>query len=82
MLNVGFSNYVSSGRIVAIVSPDAAPIKRLIADAKVGGIAVDTTCGKKTAAVILVDSGHVILSALSPEELKGRLSEKETEGSK
>lgn len=73
LLNVGFGNVVSAGRIISIVSPEAAPIKRMVQDAKDEKIAVDATCGRKTRAVIVMDSGHVVLSALQPETLSGRL---------
>ena len=73
MTNIGFGNLVASERVVALVSPESAPIKRLVQDAKDGGVAVDVTCGKKTRSVILTDSGHVILSAIKPETVKRRL---------
>lgn len=73
LLNVGFGNVVSSGRIISIVSPEAAPIKRMIQEAKDSKMAVDATCGRRTKAVIVMDSGHVVLSALQPETLAGRL---------
>lgn len=72
-INVGFSNLVSAERIVAVASPDSAPLKRLIQDSREEGRAIDCTCGKKTRAVIVTDSDHVILSALSPETLAARL---------
>ncbi len=73
LLNVGFGNVVSAIKIVSIVSPEAAPIKRMIQDSKDSKMAVDATCGRKTKAVIVMDSGHVILSALQPETLASRL---------
>lgn len=73
LLNVGFGNVVSSRRIISIVSPEAAPIKRMIQDAKDSKMAVDATCGRRTKAIIVMDSGHVVLSALQPETLAGRL---------
>ena len=79
MTNIGFGNFVSSSRVVAVVSPDSAPIKRLIQDAKDGGIAVDVTCGRKTLSVIVTDSGHVILSSIKPGSIKKRLSGEEKE---
>lgn len=72
-INIGYGNIVSSERIVAIVSPDAAPVKRLVQEAKSGGNAVDATCGRKTRAVIVCDSGHVVLSALMPDTILSRL---------
>ena len=73
LLNVGFGNVVSAGRIISIVSPEAAPIKRMIQESKDSKMAVDATCGRRTKAVIVMDSGHVVLSALQPETLAGRL---------
>ena len=76
MIEIGFGNYVASSRIVAVAGPESAPIKRLVQDAKDAGIAVDVTSGKKTHSVLLTDSGHVVLSVLTPEEVQKRLSEK------
>lgn len=76
MTEIGFGNYVASSRVVAVAGPESAPIKRLVQDAKDAGIAVDVTCGKKTQSVLLTDSGHIILSVLSPEEIQSRLSAK------
>lgn len=73
LVNIGFGNIVSSERIVAIVSPEAAPIKRMIQEAKDNKTAVDATCGRRTRAVIITDSGHIILSAVQPETVAGRL---------
>ena len=79
-INIGFGNMVSAGRIVAIAGPDSAPIKRLMQDAKDSGRAVDATCGRKTRAVIITDSGHVIFSAIQSETVANRLeSENDTE---
>ena len=79
-INIGYGNIVSSERIVAIVSPDAAPVKRLVQEAKANGNAVDATCGRNTIAVIVCDSGHVVLSALMPDTILSRLqSFKDTE---
>ena len=77
MTNVGFGNLVASERVVALVSPDSAPIKRLVQDAKDGGVAVDVTCGRKTRSVIITDSGHVILSAIQPDTMRRRLAGEE-----
>ena len=77
MTNIGFGNLVASSRVVALVSPDSAPIRRLVQDAKDAGIAVDVTSGKKTRSVLLTDSGHVILSSLAPETLRRRLDGEE-----
>ncbi|MGM9653586.1 MAG: DUF370 domain-containing protein [Eubacteriales bacterium] len=72
-INVGFSNLVSAERIVVLAAPDSAPLKRLIQDSREEGRAIDCTCGKKTKSVIVTDSDHVILSALSPETLASRI---------
>lgn len=73
LLSIGFGNVVSASRIISIVNPDAAPIKRMIQDAKDNNTAVDATCGRKTRAIIVMDSGHIVLSALQPETLSSRL---------
>jgi len=73
LINIGFGNIVSTDRVIAIVSPESAPIKRLVQDAKDNGSAVDATCGRKTRAVLIMDSGHIILSAVQPETVAGRL---------
>lgn len=72
LVNIGFGNAVNADRIVAVVSPEAAPVKRIVQTAKDKGDAVDATCGRKTRSVIICDSGHVILSALRPESLCGK----------
>ena len=71
-INIGFGNMVAAERVVAVVSPDSAPIKRLIQDSKDSGRAIDVTCGKRTRAVIITDSEHVILSAVQPETVANR----------
>lgn len=76
-INIGFGNMISALKIVAIVSPDAAPIKRIISDAKEKNQAIDATCGRRTRAVIVTDSEHVILSALQPETIANRLKNDE-----
>lgn len=76
LINIGFGNMVSAGRIVAIVSPESAPIKRIISDSREKGALVDATYGRKTRAVIVTDCGYVVLSALQPETVAGRLSGK------
>lgn len=81
-INIGFGNIVSTHRLVAIVSPESAPIKRIIQDARDNGKLVDATYGRRTRAVIIMDSDHVILSAVQPETVANRLekdvSEEET----
>ena len=76
LINIGFGNMVSAGRIIAIVSPDSAPIKRIISDAREKNILIDATYGRRTRAVIITDNGCIILSALQPETVAGRLSGK------
>ena len=75
LVNVGFGNTVSASRIISIVSPEAAPIKRMIQEAKDSKMAIDATCGRKTRAVVIMDSGHVILSAIQPETVAGRIDQ-------
>ncbi|MDF2800355.1 MAG: hypothetical protein K0S61_258 [Anaerocolumna sp.] len=77
LVNVGFGNVVNSNKIVGIISPDAAPIKRMVQTAKDAGNAIDATCGRKTKAVIVMDSGHLVLSALLPDTIAGRVNIKE-----
>ena len=72
-INIGFGNMVAVDRMVALVSPDSAPIKRLIQDAKDSGRTIDVTCGRRTRAVIITDSEHVILSAIQAETIANRL---------
>lgn len=78
LINIGFGNIVSASRIVAIVSPESAPIKRVISEARERGILIDATYGRRTRAVIFADSGHIILSAVQPETVKHRLQNKES----
>lgn len=75
LVNIGFGNAVNADKIVAVVSPEAAPVKRIVQLAKDGGSAVDATCGRKTRSVIICDSGHVILSALQPETISGKTAD-------
>ena len=72
-ISIGYGNMVAAERIVTLVSPDSAPIKRLIQDAKDDGRVIDVTCGRKTRAVVITDSEHVILSALQTETIANRL---------
>ncbi|MBO5007539.1 MAG: DUF370 domain-containing protein [Clostridia bacterium] len=74
LINVGFSNIVSSQRIIAIVSPESAPIKRMIMEAREKGALIDATYGRRTRSVIITDSDHIILSALQTETVAGRLT--------
>lgn len=73
LINIGFGNIVSAERIISIVSPESAPIKRIIQEAKDSKMAIDATYGRRTRSVIIMDSGHVILSAVQPETVAGRV---------
>ena len=73
-INIGFGNMVASHRVVTLVSPDSAPIKRLIQDARDTGRVIDVSCGRRTRSVIITDSEHVILSAIQPETIATRLN--------
>ena len=81
LIKIGFGNMVSASRLVAIVSPESAPIKRIMQDAKEQGTLIDATYGRRTRAVILTDSDHVILSALQPETVENRFNDREDEES-
>ena len=72
LINIGFGNIVSANRVIAIVSPESAPIKRIITDARDRGQLIDATYGRRTRAVIVTDSGHVVLSAIQPETVANR----------
>ncbi len=78
LVNIGYGNMISAERIIAIVSPDAAPVKRMIQGAKDRGTLIDASCGRKTKAVIVTDSDHVVLSALQPETLFHRAQNTES----
>lgn len=78
LINIGYGNVVNGDKIVAIISPEAAPIKRMVQNAKDEGRAIDATCGRKTRAVIVTESNHLILSALMPETITNRYQEKES----
>ena len=75
LVNIGFGNMVSAQRVVAIVSPDSAPVKRLGQEARERGVLIDASFGRKTRAVLVTDSGHVIWSSLSPEQVSARFQE-------
>ena len=75
LINIGYGNMISSARIVTIVSTDSAPIKRLVQEAKDDGRAIDATFGRKTRAVIVMDSGHIVLSSLVTDTLAARINE-------
>ena len=76
LINIGFGNMVSTARILAVVSPDSAPIKRMIQEARDRGMLIDASYGRKTRAVVIMDTDHVILSALVPETVAGRVAGK------
>ena len=83
LINIGFGNMVAGERVIALVAPDSAPIKRLVQDARDGGRVIDATCGKRTRTVIMLDSGHVVLSALQAATVSARFggkAEREDEG--
>ena len=79
LINIGFGNMVSASRLIAIVSPESAPIKRIIQDARDKGVLIDATYGRRTRAVIVMDSDHVVLSAVQPETVANRLNDREDE---
>ena len=79
LVNVGYGNMAAVSRLVSIVSPEAAPIRRMVQDARDGGRVIDATCGHKTRAVLIMDSDHVILSPLLPETVAARIDERKAE---
>lgn len=80
LLSIGLGNYVSYDRVVAIVSPESAPVKRMVQEAKDKGIAIDSTYGRRTRAVIVMDSGQVVLSSIQPETIVDRNTKKGSKG--
>lgn len=81
LINIGFGNIVAANRIIAIVAPDSAPVKRIIQEAREKGSLIDATYGRRTRAVVITDSGHVVLSAVQPETVAHRFTAKEDEES-
>ena len=79
LINIGFGSMIAVHRLLAIVSPDSAPVKRVIQEAKDRGMLIDASYGHKTKAVLLMDTDHVILSAVTPETINARLNQKDTE---
>ena len=79
LINIGFGNMVSAGRVVAVVSPDSAPVKRLVKEARERGMLIDATYGRKTQAVLIMDTGHAVLSALPPDAVQARVEATDTE---
>ena len=87
LINIGFGNIVAANRIIAVVSPDSAPIKRIVQEARDGGRLIDASYGRRTRAVVIMDSDHVVLSAVQPETIAHRMTEggedsRSTEGSR
>ena len=77
LINIGFGNMVNADRVIAVVSPDSAPIRRIVQDARDKGAAIDATYGRRTRAVIITDSDHVVLSTFEPEEVLGRFEKEQ-----
>ena len=77
LLNIGFGNMISTDRLIAIVSPDSAPIKRMIQEGRDRGVLIDATYGRKTRSVVIMDSDHIVLSAIQPDTVAARLNGKE-----
>jgi len=75
LINIGFGNIISAERVIAIISPESAPVKRIIQDAREKGLLVDATCGRRTRSVTVMDSSHVVLSAMQPETVAHRFVE-------
>ena len=73
LINIGFGNIVAANRVISIISPESAPIKRIIQEARDKGMPIDATYGRRTRAVVVADSGHIILSAVQPETVANRL---------
>ncbi len=80
LVNIGYGNLVSARRVIAVVSPDSAPVKRMVQDGRDAGRLIDATLGRKTRAVLVMDSGHIVLSALQTSAVEGRIMGRETEG--
>ena len=77
LINIGFGNMISAGRLVAIVSPDSAPIKRMVQEARDRGTLIDATYGRRTRSVLIMDNDHLVLSALQPDTVASRLKSRE-----
>ena len=73
LISIGFGNIVSADRVVAIVSPESAPVRRIIQESKEKGMLIDATCGRRTRSVIVTQSGHVVLSSVQPETIVSRI---------
>ena len=81
-INIGFGNVVSAHRLISIVAPESAPIKRIVQEARDAGNLIDATYGRRTRSVLIADSGHVILSAVQPDTIVGRIAGKEESASR
>ena len=79
LVNIGFGNVVNADRIIAVISPDSAPVKRMVTDARASGKLVDATYGRRTRAIAVMDSGHIVLSPVQPETVAGRAKGKNSE---
>lgn len=79
LINIGYGNIIAAGRLIAVVSPESAPIKRMVQEARDRAMLIDATCGRRTRAVVIMDSDHVILSALMPETVANRLGGDDSE---
>ncbi len=77
LINIGFGNMVSANRVICIVSPESAPIKRIIQEARDKGMLIDATYGRRTRAVIIIDSGHIVLSCVQPDTVANRFVSKD-----
>lgn len=77
LISIGFGNMISASRVIAIINPDSAPVRRIIQESKDTGMLIDATCGRRTRAVIIADSDHVILSAVQPETISNRMTMRE-----
>lgn len=79
LINVGFGNIVNANRVIAIISPDSAPVKRMVQEAKEKGVLINATYGRRTRSVVIIDSGHIVLSAIQPDTVAARLTNKEVD---
>ena len=77
LINIGFGNLVSGDKLIAVVAPDSAPVKRILQEAKANGLLIDATCGRKCKSVLITDSNHVVLSAISCEAIQNRSEERD-----
>lgn len=82
LINIGFGNMVNADRVIAVISPDSAPIKRLVQDAREKGALIDASYGRRTQAVLIMDSDHVILSGIALDSVTGRFSQEDKDGEK